>query len=400
MAAASVGRACAGVSALVYASDVAHVYGVLREREREEETYSENWDDSSPERWYASNESNETDGALVEEADFQRVLAAKTALRTSVDGDMLRAFREALYIQRESSNFVCGGRAALLQLAHPYVAAGVAAHSNLAAGVQERFYRTFKYMFAMIYEDAAGARAAAAQVRRLHQKVHGTLHEAVGAFPAGHRFDANHPHALLWVHLTLLESAMFAFEMVVHRLDEAQKDAFVRAGNTFANAYFGVPDHLLPADHAAFMREFHATLRSGVIGVGGDARRIDGFLWRAPSAVYRPLLASTRWLTWVMLPAKVASGFYGRSAGTFERLVAALYLGLVRFLYRLMPRHFRWLSPYVALRRRQGAPQSNFDRKCAAASAAIANRALAAIMPPRPAQDLEKTPPSPLSLSV
>ena len=46
-------------------------------------------------------------------------------------------------VNRESGIFLAGGRAALLQVAHPYVAAGVAAHSKMfERGVQERFYRT------------------------------------------------------------------------------------------------------------------------------------------------------------------------------------------------------------------------------------------------------------------
>jgi uncharacterized protein (DUF2236 family) len=47
-------------------------------------------------------------------------------------------------VGRESVAFVAGLRAALLQLAHPYVATGVKHHSNVKHGIHMRFYRTFK----------------------------------------------------------------------------------------------------------------------------------------------------------------------------------------------------------------------------------------------------------------
>ena len=70
---------------------------------------------------------------------------------------------------RESCAFAGAGRAALLQLAHPYVAAGVSAHSSIGAdgaGVQTRFYRTFFYMFRLAFGEREVALRAARAVRR------------------------------------------------------------------------------------------------------------------------------------------------------------------------------------------------------------------------------------------
>lgn len=69
---------------------------------------------------------------------------------------------------RESLAFAGAGRAALLQLAHPYVAAGVNAHSSIGAdgsGVQTRFYRTFFYMFRLAFGEKDVVERAARAVR-------------------------------------------------------------------------------------------------------------------------------------------------------------------------------------------------------------------------------------------
>ena len=91
---------------------------------------------------------------------------------------------------RESCSFVGGGRAALLQLTHPFVANGIRIHSNLSHGVAERFFRTFKYMFGMVFGERKDAIHAAKIVRGLHDKVVGELGENVGAFTATSKFDA------------------------------------------------------------------------------------------------------------------------------------------------------------------------------------------------------------------
>eukprot|EP01089_Gocevia_fonbrunei_P012576 TRINITY_DN3015_c0_g1_i1.p1 TRINITY_DN3015_c0_g1~~TRINITY_DN3015_c0_g1_i1.p1 ORF type:complete len:125 (-),score=19.77 TRINITY_DN3015_c0_g1_i1:63-437(-) len=117
-------------------------------------------------------------------------------------------------IQREAFCFLVGGRATLLQLAHPYVARGINQNSSLRCGIAQRFYRTFEYMFKMTYGDQKEALQASRVVRTIHERVHGTFHEAVGPFKAGDTYDATHEGSLRWVSSTLLESSMFIYEML------------------------------------------------------------------------------------------------------------------------------------------------------------------------------------------
>src|SRR5690348_6738692 len=65
----------------------------------------------------------------------------------------------------ESALMLGGGRALLLQLAHPLVAAGVAAHSGFRQDPLLRLERTMDLMLALVLGDQQQARA---MLRRFH----------------------------------------------------------------------------------------------------------------------------------------------------------------------------------------------------------------------------------------
>lgn len=54
-------------------------------------------------------------------------------------------------VNRESVLFLGAGRAALLQLAHPWVAAALHQHSNLGTDPIARFHNTFRVVFTMVF---------------------------------------------------------------------------------------------------------------------------------------------------------------------------------------------------------------------------------------------------------
>src|SRR5262252_6681851 len=54
-------------------------------------------------------------------------------------------------VNREAALFLAAGRAALLQLAHPWVAAAIAQHSRTLDDPIGRFHQTFRVMFAMSF---------------------------------------------------------------------------------------------------------------------------------------------------------------------------------------------------------------------------------------------------------
>ena len=107
-------------------------------------------------------------------------------------------------VHREAALFLGAGRALLLQLAHPWVAAGIADQSRVFDDPLGRFHRTFNVVFTMMFGTRDQAIAVARRLHRRHAAVTGTLPEATGAFAAGSRYQANEVAGLRWVHATLV----------------------------------------------------------------------------------------------------------------------------------------------------------------------------------------------------
>jgi uncharacterized protein (DUF2236 family) len=103
-------------------------------------------------------------------------------------------------IDREAAIFLGAGRALLLQLAHPWVAAGIAEHSRTLADPIDRFHRTFNTVFTMVFGTLDSALAAARRLHRRHGAVTGMLPSTAGRYAAGSAYRANEVSALRWVH--------------------------------------------------------------------------------------------------------------------------------------------------------------------------------------------------------
>ena len=110
-------------------------------------------------------------------------------------------------INREIVVVAGWGRAILLQLAHPLVAAGVIDHSHfdraLASSVTALF-STIGAMLSLTFGDDDAAVATAAGINRIHDRVMGHLHEQAG-IRRGDPLLGPQAELLRWVHLTLLE---------------------------------------------------------------------------------------------------------------------------------------------------------------------------------------------------
>src|SRR5271157_3474187 len=106
-------------------------------------------------------------------------------------------------INREAALFLAAGRATLLQLAHPWVAAAIAQHSRTLHDPIGRFHQTFRVMYTLSFGPVEQASATARHMHRKHQGIRGVMPETIGAFAAGSRYEANEVNALLWVYATL-----------------------------------------------------------------------------------------------------------------------------------------------------------------------------------------------------
>ncbi|HUI85098.1 MAG TPA: oxygenase MpaB family protein [Candidatus Binatia bacterium] len=255
-------------------------------------------------------------------------------------------------VNRESALFLAAGRAALLQLAHPWVAAAIAEHSRTFSDPVSRFHQTFRVMFTMSFGSVEQALAAARRLHRLHESIRGSLPETVGRFARGSPYRANEADALLWVYATLLDSSLLAYELVLPRLSDAERECYYGESRR-ASALYGIPPDLLPADWAGLSLYMESVLRSDVLGVSASTRHAGHLLQDGAGLPLRPPFWY-RALTLQLLPARLRQEFQF-DYGAREWRAADRALRWLRRIYPHLPAVLRLVGPYnEALARLKG----------------------------------------------
>src|SRR6202042_3780700 len=84
-------------------------------------------------------------------------------------------------VNRESAVFLGAGRAALLQLAHPWVAVALAHHSNLLNDAIGRFNSTFRVIYTMLFGTRTQAVEASKRLYQRHTRIRGELPHTIGS---------------------------------------------------------------------------------------------------------------------------------------------------------------------------------------------------------------------------
>ena len=247
--------------------------------------------------------------------------------------------------------FLGGGRAALLQLAHPMVAYAIDHHSRTRADVLGRFQRTFRHIFAMTFGELGDAIVAARRVHQIHTRVHGEIDEDLGVWRAGTRYHANDADALRWVHATLVDTTIVVRARLGTTISRADLDRYTIEMNQLA-ALFGIPATLLPrtwSEHESYMNQM---LRELV--VAPCAREMARFLIGRGGTAQPPLGRLTEVLAATMLPEHLIEQF-GLQASRATRPGLAVF----RLLYNRLPDRIVALPAHTdATRRLAGRPPS------------------------------------------
>ena len=168
-------------------------------------------------------------------------------------------------------------RAILLQVAHPLIAAGVADHSGFrasAAASVVRLHHTVRAMLHLTFGSVSDQARAIDGIRAIHRRVNGRTRAAAGPFPAGTRYSAEDADLVLWVHFTLLDSAVLAYQSLVAPLSIEERDAYCRDTAWIAVA-LGAADAAVPRTWADLQHRLVSVLSSSTLAVGDDARVIS-----------------------------------------------------------------------------------------------------------------------------
>lgn len=250
-------------------------------------------------------------------------------------------------VNREVIVIAGWGRAILLQLAHPLVAAGVSDHSrfrgSLGSGLA-RLRSTVGAMRSLTFGDDDEAISAAARINAIHDRVSGTLTTAVGEFPAGEPYSAHQAELLRWVHATLVDSIPRAYELLVGPLTEEERERYC-AEATVMEPLLDIPRGRLPRTVADLDVYVGDVVRRPTLAITERSRALAhavlfprGWRWLWPA--FRP----AQLITIGLLPPSVRDA-YGFQWTDRDTRALARWAATLKWLRRITPTFVReWPS--------------------------------------------------------
>lgn len=241
-------------------------------------------------------------------------------------------------VNREMALLLAGGRALLMQLAHPKVAAGVAEHSHFKEDPLARLHRTMSTMWSIVFDEVPRARAALKRVNNVHQKVQGVMKPGE-SLPAGTPYDALDAELLFWVHATLIDSAMVAYDLFVKVLTPDEKSHYYEDSRKLAHL-FEIPDSLVPSSLADFDAYVERMLTGGEINVGPTARSLATDILHPRPWVLKPAGPFFRFVTAGLLPEKLREA-YGLSWNEQRNKKFSFVAKTIRGLLSMVPKPLR-----------------------------------------------------------
>jgi uncharacterized protein (DUF2236 family) len=248
-------------------------------------------------------------------------------------------------VSREGVLMLGGGRALLMQAAHPLAVAGVADHSDYRENPWLRLERTMSAVWTVVYGTREEADRVGNRVKAVHRQVRGRLTEAAGPYPAGTGYRAEDPDLLMWVHASLVDTALLMYRSYVSPLSEDEMESYYQDMKVLAMV-FGTPQSAIPDSMAAFRTYMSERLRSDAICVTDTAREVTDTVLNPPVPLpLRPAFQAINFISAGFLPEKLRRE-YGFSWDPARRaLLAASAQYVRRVLLPLTPQLIRAIPP-------------------------------------------------------
>ncbi len=241
-------------------------------------------------------------------------------------------------VHREVTVLFGGARALLMQAAHPLVIAGARETGFYQRDPWRRLQRTLMLTYALTFGTREEAEQAAARINAVHRSVHGTDEVT------GRPYDAFDPDLLLWVHASLVDSALLFERYTVGRLDDAGQQRF-HEEQMVAAELLELPRERIPPTVPELRAHIDDVVGSGDLLVTDAARDVAAmFRHPPPGAEWRPVLKAVSWWAFGSLPAPLRTQYGVRWSPAHEAAMRA-NLRVVRLLRPAIPRRFRYILP-------------------------------------------------------
>jgi uncharacterized protein (DUF2236 family) len=246
-----------------------------------------------------------------------------------------------------------GPASLLLQIAHPLVAEGVAAHSGYRTDPFGRLRRTLRTTLDLVFGDEVTSERAVRRLNTVHARVRGEVHDPAARLATGAAtYRAMDPALLLWVQATLVITAVRAYGAWVGPVRPEDRERFW-AESRLLGARLGVPIATSPGTWGDLEAWFDSQLvPRGPVRVTPTARELSRSILRPPL----PLLPGAAVDLLVLpglafVPECLRDGYGIRWSPSRASLAAAAAVGL-RAWVRLMPAGWRAMPQARAAERR------------------------------------------------
>jgi uncharacterized protein (DUF2236 family) len=257
-------------------------------------------------------------------------------------------------------------RALVMDVAHPSVGAAVADHSAFQQRPVHRLWATSDAAMRLVFGEGAEPMSAARQIYRFHDHING---EGVAG-----RYTAHDAALLLWVWATLVDSCDVAFTRWVRPYRRGEAESFYQDMCSFAR-FFGIADHLIPPDRAAFGDYLDHMLDDDRLGASATSARVArDVLWFRKWFVAPAAMSGLRILAIGTLDRRLAERLDLRLTAGQQQRFDRLDRRLRRWYTRLPDRRTGLPIGYLKLRRLAGRVSAHGHTAIPDASAALGLR--------------------------
>lgn len=261
----------------------------------------------------------------------------RDAVRTRlIQSDQVRPGPDSISWKINQEIVVVGGwgRAILLQLAHPSVAAGVHQHSNFRGSLTASLRRvrsTIGAMLSITFGDAAQMIEAAAGINAIHDRVRGRV-----SGQSGQTYSAHDPELQRWVQATMLDSTLLTYERLVGPLSHRERSRYC-AEAAIMEPLMGMPPAWLPRNSAQLDTYLREMLEGGTLVVSDTSRALARALLYPPKwYLLWPASRAMQLLTIGSLPPALREA-YGFEWGPRDERAMARWTWCLRAAVRLLP---------------------------------------------------------------
>jgi uncharacterized protein (DUF2236 family) len=242
-------------------------------------------------------------------------------------------------VHREAAVMLGGARALLMHAAHPLVVAGARQTQMYTQDPWTRLERTLRLNYLVTFGSKTQAEATARHINQIHERINGV--DEVTGLP----YNALDPELLLWVHASLVDTALVMERLVVGRLDDEGRQRFHEESMLQAEM-LELPRSMIPPTVEDLRAYLDEVMASGILRRTDGSEAVGSLIMNPPPETpQRPLWRLISFWSFGLLPKPVREDVYSVGWNPLQEAAMRVSLEAVKRLRPLAPSELRLIPP-------------------------------------------------------